>query len=104
MKNIVVLGLLILALVMLSGYPAEAMMPDKISDKDGQVAGFWQGLWHGVTSPFVLLISFFGDNASIYQVHNDGQWYNLGFLLGILIILDWWGQHNRKSSHMRSSN
>lgn len=48
----------------------------------GDVAGFWHGLWHGFISPFVLIVSFFNDQVNIYEVRNNGGWYNFGFVLG----------------------
>ena len=48
----------------------------------GDVAGFWQGLWHGFISPIVLVVSFFSEQVNIYEVHNNGGWYNFGFVLG----------------------
>ena len=48
-------------------------------------AGFWLGLWHGVICPIAFLVSLFNDHVNIYEVHNNGNWYNFGFVLGILI-------------------
>ncbi|HEY2980190.1 MAG TPA: hypothetical protein VGJ22_03330 [Anaerolineales bacterium] len=56
-------------------------------DDQGRVAGILMGLWHGIISPVTLLLSFLGKNTQIYEVHNDGRSYNLGFLLGILLWL-----------------
>lgn len=47
------------------------------------LAGFWLGLWHGVISPVTFLISLFTDNVSLYEVHNNGNWYDFGFILGV---------------------
>jgi hypothetical protein len=55
-------------------------------DRDNEIAGFWQGLWHGFISPFAFIVSLFSDNVGIYEVHNNGNWYNFGFLLGVSII------------------
>jgi len=52
----------------------------------GEVAGFWQGLWHGLIFPFTFIISLFKDSISVYEVHNNGNWYNFGFLLGAMMI------------------
>lgn len=49
---------------------------------DGVVAGFWRGLWHGLLVPISFLISLFSDGIRIYEVHNNGGWYDFGFLLG----------------------
>lgn len=48
------------------------------------VASFWQGLWHGFISLFTFIISLFKDNVNIYEVHNNGGWYNFGFILGVM--------------------
>jgi hypothetical protein len=50
---------------------------------DGSVAGFWLGFWHGIIAPICFVISLFNNNVSIYEVHNSGALYNLGFLLGL---------------------
>ncbi len=42
--------------------------------------------WHGFISPFTFLISLFSDTVHIYEIHNNGGWYNFGFLLGASII------------------
>jgi hypothetical protein len=46
------------------------------------VAGFWLGLWHGSTCLFTLIASLFSNSVTIYEVHNNGGWYNSGFVLG----------------------
>ena len=47
------------------------------------VAGFWLGLWQGFIAPFVFVASLFNSNLSIYEVHNNGAWYNFGYLFGL---------------------
>src|SRR5437879_964269 len=47
-----------------------------------QVAGFFMGVWHGLILPITFVISLFSDNVSIYEVHNNGHWYDLGFVFG----------------------
>ncbi len=54
---------------------------------DGSVAGFWTGLWHGMILPISFIVSLFRDSVSVYEVHNNGGWYNFGFLLGAAIVL-----------------
>jgi len=46
------------------------------------VAGFWSGLWHGMICPIAFVISLFNHAVSMYEVHNNGNWYNFGFILG----------------------
>jgi hypothetical protein len=55
-------------------------------NQDGKIAGFWQGLWHGTIAPFSFLISLFKENVGVYEPHNNGNWYNFGFIVGLMII------------------
>ncbi|WP_372595456.1 hypothetical protein [Actinotalea sp.] len=45
--------------------------------------GFWWGLWHGLIVPITFLVSLFTDTVNIYEVHNAGNWYDAGFVLGL---------------------
>jgi len=56
--------------------------PEVGAAADGDVAGFWLGLWHGFIAPITFFISLFTDNVSIYEVHNSGNWYDFGFVFG----------------------
>ncbi|MGC1377992.1 MAG: hypothetical protein WA821_17295 [Anaerolineales bacterium] len=56
-------------------------------DARGSVAGVWLGVWHGVISPVTLALSFANKDVQMYEVHNDGSQYNLGFFLGIVVLL-----------------
>jgi len=49
----------------------------------GEDAGFWLGLWHGFISPVTFVISLFTDDVNIYEVQNNGNWYDFGFIFGI---------------------
>jgi len=53
-----------------------------IPGPDGEVAGFWLGLWHGLICPITFIVSLFSDTVGVYAVHNVGGWYDFGFLLG----------------------
>ena len=54
--------------------------------ENGRVAGVLQGLWHGLIAPVTLIMSFFNENVQMYEVHNDGKEYNLGYLLGVALV------------------
>jgi hypothetical protein len=54
--------------------------------ENGVVAGVVQGLWHGLIAPVTLIMSFFNENVQMYEVHNNGREYNLGFLLGVALV------------------
>src|SRR4026209_595873 len=48
-------------------------------DAAGRVASVMQGLWHGLIAPVTLIGSFFNPTMEMYEVHNDGRGYNLGY-------------------------
>ena len=48
-------------------------------------AGFWIGLWHGLICAVAFIISLFTDGVSVYEIHNSGHLYDLGFVLGAAI-------------------
>jgi hypothetical protein len=50
-------------------------------------AGFWLGLWHGIIVLVTFVISLFTDDVNVYEVVNNGNWYDFGFVLGLLISL-----------------
>ncbi|MBU4269134.1 MAG: hypothetical protein KJ808_09860 [Acidobacteria bacterium] len=59
----------------------------KTPDLEGEVAGFWLGLWHGLIAPITFIVSLFSDKVTLYEVHNSGGWYNFGFVLGAGLFL-----------------
>jgi len=58
-----------------------------VAASDGSVAGFWLGLWHGMISGFIFIISLFSDKVNFYEIHNNGSSYNFGFVLGAGILM-----------------
>ncbi len=52
----------------------------------GHVAGILLGVWHGIISPITLILSFLDRGVQMYEVHNDGAPYNLGFFLGLAVL------------------
>ena len=87
MKRMLLLGMLVLALMVIAGCAAGPNELARSPREGGKVAGFWLGLWHGFISPFTFVASLFVDDVGIYEVHNNGGWYNFGFLLGAAAIL-----------------
>ena len=55
-------------------------------DEDGKVAGFWHGLWHGFILLFTFIASLLWDEVFIYEAHNTGHLYDLGFLFGVMLF------------------
>jgi hypothetical protein len=84
-RIVFVIGLLAVALLLAAcaagPNPALGSTPE-----GGDVAGFWQGLWHGIISPITFLISLFTEDVNLYEVHNNGNWYDFGFVLGAGIL------------------
>ncbi len=79
-----VLALLLVAGLALSGCAAG---PNDVARVNAtEIAGFWMGLWHGIISPVTFIVSLFNENVNIYEVHNNGNWYNFGFVLGVAIV------------------
>lgn len=47
-------------------------------------AGFFWGVWHGWIAPISLIIGFFNDDIRLYEIHNTGWWYDLGFYSAVI--------------------
>lgn len=86
MKAAFTLIILALALIMLAGCAPGANELVNSANEKGIVAGFWRGLWNGIIAPVTFVISLFNKNVQMYEVHNNGNWYNLGFLFGVIVI------------------
>jgi hypothetical protein len=85
-RSIILTGILIAALVMAGCAPGPNSL-EKTADDQGETAGFLFGLWHGFISPVTFVISVFSKNVRLYEVHNNGTWYNFGFVLGAGLFL-----------------
>jgi len=81
---ILVIAALAVALAACAAGPNPAL--DSPPSSGGEAAGFFPGLWHGIISPITFLISLFTDDVNIYEVHNSGNWYDFGFVLGAGIL------------------
>jgi len=85
--RILMIGVLVcLFLASLSCAPGPNEL-EKTSDREGRTAGFLKGVWHGLISPVTFIISIFSRNVRFYEVHNNGGWYNFGFVLGAGLFL-----------------
>jgi hypothetical protein len=56
------------------------------ADLQGHISNIGQGIWHGIISPVTLVVSFVNPDVQMYEVHNDGGPYNLGFFIGVAIV------------------
>jgi hypothetical protein len=43
-------------------------------------------LWQGLILPITWIVSLFDDSVSPYEVFNNGNWYDFGFVLGVFIV------------------
>ena len=80
------LAFLLLAVLLVSILAGCAPGPNQfkgMANEHGVLAGFWLGIWHGFIAPFVFVISLFKSNLNVYEAHNNGAWYNLGYLFGL---------------------
>jgi hypothetical protein len=98
-QKAILLGLLCVAALFLIGCAAGPNVLAHSAGVQGSIAGFWLGLWHGFISPVTFVISLFSDKVHLYEVHNNGGWYNFGFLLGACIIFGGGG----KSAYQKKS-
>ena len=85
-KRLFFVFIAVLAVCLLAGCAAGTNPTVDVLDAGGKSAGFWSGLWHGLISCITFIISLFSDNVNIYEVHNSGNWYDFGFMLGVSII------------------
>jgi hypothetical protein len=54
-------------------------------DLSGAPANFWWGLWQGLIIVLSFIASWFDNNIVLYQVNNNGFWYNLGYLIALSV-------------------
>jgi hypothetical protein len=86
-----------LALLLLASACAGAPGPNNVADVDAaHISGFWAGLWHGFIILFTFIASLFTDQVNIYEVHNNGGWYNFGYLLGVMFFFGGGGASSRR--------
>ena len=84
--NLRIAYILLASLILISACTAGHNSLANIEAIDGNVAGFWLGLWHGFIVLFSFIASLFKDNVGIYEAHNSGGWYDFGFLMGVMMF------------------
>jgi hypothetical protein len=86
MKNRIFTILLVLLVAMLTISCADVAKV-QFPNPDEHIYGFWGGTWHGM----IMFPSFIGsliwDDIAVYAVHNNGAWYNFGFVGGFFVVL-----------------
>jgi len=100
MKSSLTLVVLVILFLILAGCaPGANQSNGTTSDV---AAGFWLGLWQGFIAPFVFVVSLFKSNVGIYEVHNNGAWYNFGYLFGLACFFG--GSGNRAAGRKVNRN
>jgi len=84
MNKALILAAALLVLLAAAGCTPGPNQAANSPDDAGKTAGFLKGLWHGFIVLFTFIWSLFSDKVHIYEVHNTGGWYNLGYLLGVM--------------------
>ena len=98
MKSSLTLLVIVLLLVnILAGCAPGSNQFKGTSSEHYVVAGLWLGVWQGFIAPFVFVASLFKSSLNIYEVHNNGAWYNFGYLFGLACFLG--GGGNRAGRH-----
>jgi hypothetical protein len=87
MKTVSYLGLFLILILVFSSCVPGPNDAEKTPNREGKIAGFWKGIWHGLLAPITFIISIFTKNIRFYEVHNNGFWYNFGFVLGAGLFL-----------------
>jgi hypothetical protein len=87
MNKIIIMSLVLLLVFLLASCAPGPNSAEKTPNAQGKIAGFWLGLWQGLIAPITFIISLFSKNVRIYEVHNNGIWYNLGFVIGAGLFL-----------------
>jgi hypothetical protein len=82
-SSLIFLVVFLLLINVLAGCAPGSNQSKGAAGEHGVVAGFWLGLWQGFIAPIVLVIALFKSNLGIYEVHNNGAWYNFGYLFGL---------------------
>ena len=100
-SSLPLLVLVLLLLNILAGCAPGSNQPKGTASEHGVVAGFWLGLWQGFIAPFVFVASLFKGNLGIYEIHNNGAWYNFGYLFGLACFFGGGGQ---QAGRGRASN
>ena len=73
---------LVLAVALASCAPGPNPLVQHHGPGAAPLAGFFLGIWHGAIVWVTFFVSLFSPGVSVYEVHNTGWPYNLGFVIG----------------------
>lgn len=92
-RFVILIVIIMIFLVSCTAGPNDLM---KVANQEGNLAGFFKGLWHGFILLFSFIVSLFNSNVNVYEVHNVGPLYNLGFLIGVSCFFGGSGSAGKK--------
>ncbi|HWS28550.1 MAG TPA: hypothetical protein VN512_00415 [Clostridia bacterium] len=72
------------ALLVLLMLTSVGCVPGDGANSETKAAGFFMGIWHGWIAPISLIVSIFNKDIGIYEVYNNGFWYDLGYYMAIV--------------------
>ena len=82
----IALALLFFLLVVLLASGCAQVNSEVGTSGSSGVAGFGSGFWHGLILPISFIVSLFDSSIGIYEINNDGNLYNFGFVLGAWVV------------------
>ncbi len=71
-------GIIVMMFLMVSCVPGDG------KNTASNPAGFFWGIWHGWIAPISLIVGIFNKSIRVYEVHNTGWWYDLGFYMAVI--------------------
>ena len=95
-KKLIFTVLIITAILLASCVAGPNILEQSV--KEDKPAGFLLGIWHGFIALFTFIISLFTDKVNLYEVYNNGGWYNFGFIIGASIFF---GGGTKGATHKR---
>jgi len=78
----------IVSLILFAGFAGHNDLIGTVNSK-GHIEGFWFGIAHGFLFIISMVVSLFNNKINIYEVHNTGLGYNIGFIIGVIIWFAW---------------
>ena len=67
MRSYKILGIVFLLIFVLASCAPGPNDLEKTPDGEGEVAGFFKGIWHGLIAPITFVISIFSKSVRFYE-------------------------------------
>ena len=77
-KILLVIAILLFCVLLTGCAPGDG------KNTEANPAGFFWGVWHGWIAPVSLIVSIFNKGIGIYEIHNNGFLYNLGYYMAVI--------------------